>query len=222
MTYYRTTKKLNYRTGPGTKYTKVGVLDKGALIKVVGNVGKWLKIQKNNKYYYCSGSYVRKVTDYGKKAGESVLYIAKLVVEKKPKHISGKYLFTGPKINCSVFVSSCLYCAGLLDEHVTVYHTSKTHKKNSIGDCVHNRLKVDHYYWVKTNKKYSQMPNTYKKPGCVYVYESSIAIVGSDKCIYGCHSSGKTYTKMSMVKQTGSGTYEKSHNILVVGIPRIE
>ena len=222
MKYYRTTTNLNYRTGPGTKYTKVGVLDKGALIKCVGYKGKWLKIKKNNKYYFCSGSYVREVTDYGKLAGEAALYVAKQVVEKKAKHVSGKYKFTGPKVNCSVFVSACLQEAGLLDDSVTVYHTSKTHKKNSIGDCVHNRLKVDHYYWIKTNKKYSQMPNAYKKPGCVYLYESSIAIIGGDKNIYGCHSSGKTYTKMSMIKQTGSGTYEKSHNILVVGIPKIE
>ena len=50
MKYYRTTKNLNYRTGPGTKYTKVGVLEQGALIKCVGYNGKWLKIKKNNKY----------------------------------------------------------------------------------------------------------------------------------------------------------------------------
>ena len=222
MTYYRTTKKLNYRTGPGTKYTLVGKLADGALIKVVGNVGKWLKFQKNNKYYYCSGSYVRAVTNYGKLAAVQVEKVAKDVVSKKVPHISGKYRYEGKKVNCSVFVSACLQEAGLLPKSVTVYHTSKDHKKSSLGDCVHNRLKVDHYYWIKTNKKYSQMPKAYKKPGCIYVYESSIAIVGSDKHIYGCHSSGKTYTKMSMIKQTGSGTYEKSHNILVVGIPRIE
>ena len=64
MAYYRTTKDLNYRTGPGTKYTKVGVLKKGTLISVVGTKGKWFKIKKSNKYYYCSGTYTKKAIDY--------------------------------------------------------------------------------------------------------------------------------------------------------------
>ena len=222
MTYYRTTKKLNYRTGPGTKYTLVGKLDNGALIKVVGNVGKWLKFQKNNKYYYCSGSYVKKATDYGKLAAIQTEKIAKDVVGKKVPHVSGKYRYEGKKVNCSVFVSACLQEAGLLPKSVTVYHTSKDHKKSSLGDCVHNRLKVDHYSWHKTNKLYKNMPASYKKKGCIYVYQSSIAIVGDDGKIYGCHSSGKKYTKLSMVKHTSKKDYEYTHSILVVGVPRIE
>lgn len=222
MAYYRTTKNLNYRTGPGTKYTKVGVLKEGTLISVVDQVGKWLKIKKSNKYYFCSGTYAKKAVDYRSKVGEIVPEIAKKVHSNKSEHVSGSYKFKGPKVNCSVFVSAVLQEAGLLSDNVTVYHTSKNHKKNSIGDCIHNRLKVDHYIWHKTDKKFENLPSSYKKKGCVYVYPSSMAILGNDGYIYGCHSSGNKYTKMSMIKHTNKKDYEYTTNILVVGVPSIE
>ena len=221
MAFYRTTKDLNYRTGPGAKYTKVGVLKKSALISVVGQTGKWLKIKKRNKYYFCSSTYAKKAVDYRTKVGDVVPKVAKKVLAGKAEHVSGAYKFTGHKVNCSVFVSACLQEAGLLSDNTTVYHTSKSHRKDSIGHCVHNRLKVDHYTWHKTDKKFENLPSSYKKKGCVYVYPSSIGILGSDGSIYGCHSSGKKYTKMSMIKHSGKD-YEYATNILVVGVPSIE
>lgn len=221
ITNYKATRKVNYRTGPGAKYTKVGVLQPEAIVKVVLVKGKWAKFISNKKYYYCAFKYLKRAEDYGAIVAKEVLPMAKLVVKNKAVHISGAYDYTGPKVNCSVFVSAVLQKAGVLPEGITVYHTSKNHKKTSIGYCVHNRLKVDHYSWHKTNQIYKKLSSTYKNPGCIYVYASSIAIVGKDGYIYGCHSSGSKYTKLSMIKHTGN-TYEYTAPILVVGVPKID
>lgn len=221
ITHYKTIRRVNYRTGPGAKYTKVGVLQPGAIVKVVLVKGKWAKFVSNKKYYYCSFKFLKRVEDYGAIVAKEVLPMAKLVVKNKAVHIGGAYDYTGPKVNCSVFVSAILQKAGVLPEGVTVYHTSKNHKKTSVGHCVHNRLKVDHYSWHKTNHIYKNLSSTYKKPGCVYVYASSMAIVGKDGCIYGCHSSGSKYTKLSMIKHK-KNTYEYESPILVIGVPHID
>ena len=222
MTYYRTTKNLAYRTGPGTKYSKMGVLAKGALILVVGHTGKWLKIKKSNKYYFCSGTYAKKAVNYGALVANHIPVVALDVVKNKADHVSGSYRYKGPKVNCSVFVSAILQDLGLLTEEKTLSHTSVNHKKNTLGDCVHNRLKVEHYSWNKTSKLFAALPDSYKKPGSIYIYPSSVGILGQDGYIYGCHSTGKKYTKLTMVKHTSKKDYEYTHLILAVGVPEIE
>lgn len=62
LTYY-TTKKVNYRTGPGTDYKKAGSLDKGAAVQVVqgSKTGKgWYKIKIDEKSYYAYAEYLSK------------------------------------------------------------------------------------------------------------------------------------------------------------------
>ena len=221
MSYYKTITDLNYRTGPGTNYTKVGVLKKGAVIKVASTKGDWVKFESNKKYYYCSRKYLKPSVEWGLITSGYALPFAKQVVKNKSEHFRGRYTYKGSKINCSVFVSTILQRQGVLPEGVVIYHTSKDHRKKSIGDCVHNRLKVKHYTWHKTDKIYKHLPSTYKRRGCIYVYASSLAIKGDDHCIYGCHSSGRKYTKLSMIKHK-KNTYEYTHPILVVGVPEID
>lgn len=222
--YYRTTAKLYYRTGPGKSYKKVGTLKKGTLINVVSTTGKWHKFKKGGKLYYCSAKYSKavkhKVVNYGKVVAAEILPLANRVIKNKAKHVSGAYPYTGPKINCSVFVSTVLANAGLMKKEFTLYHTAKDHSKKTLNDVVKNRTKVKHYKWYKTKATYKNLPSAYKKPGCVYVYPSSIGILASKDYIYGCHSSGKTYTSLGMIKHTSG--YEFTADILAVGVPQTE
>jgi fibronectin type 3 domain-containing protein len=63
---YKTTDKLNYRTGPGTTYTVSGTLNRDVTVQVVSgysstaNGNTWYKIYLNNQYYYVSASYLKK------------------------------------------------------------------------------------------------------------------------------------------------------------------
>lgn len=220
--YCKAKQNVNYRTGPGTKYKKVGVIKENDIVKVVGKKGNWLKIEKNKKYFYTSAKYYSLAVDYGAEVAKLVKPIAETVVKNRAEHVSGAYRYTGKKVNCSVFVSAVLQEAGVLPKSTTLYHTSKNHKKSRIGDVVHNRKKVEHYTWHKTDKPYSKLPNSYKKKGTVYIYASSVAIKGEDGIIYGCHSSGKKYTNLSMIRHKNNGAYEYTHHILAVGVPMID
>jgi hypothetical protein len=218
---YKTIKKVNFRTGPGKSYKKVGVLKKGTSITAVGRSGKWVKFKKGNKLYFCHSKNLKEVKNYGRIVGAKVLPLAKRVVANKAKHESGAYTYKKHRINCSVFVSKVLQNAGVLKEGTTLYHTSKNHSKGSLDAVVKNRSKVKHYKWYKTNTLYKSLPKKWKKQGCVYVYASSVAIVGADGYIYGCHSSGKTYKKLSMIRHKGK-SYEYTSRILAVGVPKTE
>lgn len=61
--YYKVTSAtLNYRSGPGTNYKKIGTLKKNFKIPG-GTVSKgWLKFQYKNKTCYCSTKYLTKMT----------------------------------------------------------------------------------------------------------------------------------------------------------------
>lgn len=220
--YYKTTEKIHYRTGPGKSYKSMGVLEKGTLVYVASIKDQWLKIVRGGKYFYCSAKYATKTNaiNYGAVVSKGILPLAKIVVKKKPKHVSGAYEYTGSKINCSVFVSKILQNAKLLSRTITLYHTDEGHKKSTLNDVVINRSKVKHYSWYKTNAKYSKLSAKYKRPGCIYIYPSSVGILGADKHIYGCHSTGKRYTSLGMIRH--SSGYEYEANILAVGVPKIE
>lgn len=67
-TYWWGTKKyevtgdnINIRTGPGTKYTSVGKLYKGDIIKVKSIDNGWAKFKYNDQYRYVSANYVKEV-----------------------------------------------------------------------------------------------------------------------------------------------------------------
>lgn len=53
------TSELNYRTGPGTKYSKKGKLKKGTVVTVVSTTSDWVKMSDG---YYISKKYTKLVT----------------------------------------------------------------------------------------------------------------------------------------------------------------
>ncbi len=55
-----TTTKLNVRSGPGTQYAKIGVLDAGSPVCVIDTDGKWYKINFNGIQGYVFSQYVQK------------------------------------------------------------------------------------------------------------------------------------------------------------------
>ncbi len=57
-----TTSKLNVRSGPSTKYGKIGVLQTGSPVCVLGSSGSWYKINYNGLVGYVSSKYVQKGT----------------------------------------------------------------------------------------------------------------------------------------------------------------
>ena len=64
--------KVNYRTGPGTNYTKVGSYKKGKILAVVGTTGKWSQLDNG---YYVSSKWLKKLTtSYKVKTTDSVNY----------------------------------------------------------------------------------------------------------------------------------------------------
>ena len=64
---YKTTEAVNYRTGPGTSYSVVGTLSKGAVVQVVSGYSTkvdgytWYKIYLDDRYYYVCASYLKKL-----------------------------------------------------------------------------------------------------------------------------------------------------------------
>ncbi|MGN0204637.1 MAG: phage tail tip lysozyme [Coprococcus sp.] len=88
---YRATEDLNYRTGPGTSYTKVGTLSKGTVVKRVLDYSSeadgytWYKIYYDSDYYYAVADYLEPVSEESdeqeitvsdKASAMSILYLA--------------------------------------------------------------------------------------------------------------------------------------------------
>lgn len=66
LSNYKTTMKVNYRTGAGTSYKTAGTLNQGVIVKVVSDYSvqadgyTWYKIYYNGKYYYVANKYLKK------------------------------------------------------------------------------------------------------------------------------------------------------------------
>ena len=54
-----TASSLNVRTGPGTKYSRVGLLYRGAKVSITGESGSWYKIKSGSLSGYVSKSYIK-------------------------------------------------------------------------------------------------------------------------------------------------------------------
>lgn len=55
---FMTTKQLNVRSGPGTTYQKIGVVEKNTQVEVVENVSGWAKIVYGTDFGYISAKYI--------------------------------------------------------------------------------------------------------------------------------------------------------------------
>jgi SpoIID/LytB domain protein len=54
-----TASSLNVRTGPGTKYSRVGLLYRGAKVTITGESGSWYQIKSGSLSGYVSKSYIK-------------------------------------------------------------------------------------------------------------------------------------------------------------------
>ena len=55
-----TTARVNFRTGAGTNYSSIGVLDIGTKVAYLEESGNWTKVQYNNKTGYICSDYLQK------------------------------------------------------------------------------------------------------------------------------------------------------------------
>lgn len=103
-TPYKTTTSVNYRTGPGTSYSKGGSLASGTIIEVEDGYSKsangytWYRFKKNSKNYYIASKYVKKLT-LSKPTLVSATYANKAVTFKwkKVTNAKGYYVYRKEK-----------------------------------------------------------------------------------------------------------------------------
>ena len=108
---YITTEALNYRTGPGTSYSKAGTLDKGTRVKVVPGYSQttdgytWYKIHYAGSDYYAVSEYLKKDTsgnanlkESEKSAYKSIIYLSTVTVSKT-ENVSGGVKVYWNKVN---------------------------------------------------------------------------------------------------------------------------
>lgn len=232
---FKTKTELSIREKPSINSAKIGTIKSGYTIdvteiKTVSEISKasgnkviipWGRCSKG--WISTKSKYVSKVVpkvDYGKRVASAISPACEKILKNHPKHERGSYQYQGKKINCSVFVSYVLYKAGLLPKGVIVSHTTKGTHKASVGACVRHYKDVKHYEWHKVDCLYQNLPSKYKKVGAIGVQDSNIFIVGSDG-LYACHSTGKTYTGLSMIRHR-KGSYEYTHKVLAIGVPKCE
>lgn len=101
---YITTEALNYRTGPGTSYSKAGTLDKGTSVKVDPNFKQtadgytWYKIHYAGSDYYAVSNYLKKessasdntqIKESEKSAYKSIVYLSTVTLSKSENVASG-------------------------------------------------------------------------------------------------------------------------------------
>ena len=55
-----TTDRVNFRTGEGTNYSSIGVLDKGTKVAYISENGNWTKVEYNSKTGYICSDYLQK------------------------------------------------------------------------------------------------------------------------------------------------------------------
>ena len=50
---------LNMRTGPGTQYSKIGIIPKDTTVEIIKVRGNWFQARYKNKVFWLSGQYLR-------------------------------------------------------------------------------------------------------------------------------------------------------------------
>ena len=55
-----TTARVNFRTGEGTNYSSIGVLEKGTKVAYISEKGNWTKVEYNSKTGYICSDYLQK------------------------------------------------------------------------------------------------------------------------------------------------------------------
>ena len=69
-----TATSLNFRSGPGTKYSIIGSIKKGAEVSVISESNGWSKVDYNGKVGYVSSQYLANKSDSSNNTNEEVKY----------------------------------------------------------------------------------------------------------------------------------------------------
>lgn len=111
--YQVTCSSLNYRTGPGTKYKKLGTLKKGFQIQVGWSLsGGWVKFPYKNKTCYASTKYLKKI-----KWTDKVTTFSKNFVTIQSTPIRDKAGLNGKKLG-SIPEFTCIRCNTKIYKHI--------------------------------------------------------------------------------------------------------
>ena len=122
------------------------------------------------------------------------------------------------ELNCHLMVSLVLQEAGLLPKGAVITHTPKSNGKTFIEDAVKgiDKLKNCEVHWV--NKSYKDLPEKWKKAGCIYIQNSNACISAGNGKIWSCNKSvGHKYQKGEYLRTSG---YPFDSKILVVIVPK--
>ena len=121
-------------------------------------------------------------------------------------------------LSCNRMVSISMQIAGLLAVGVVVSHTPKAAGKKTIGDAATGWQYLRHCKLVWVNKKYSDLPAEYKKPGCVYYQNSNACVNMGNGHIFSCNKDKNyRYKRKSDYDRTFGCPH--TSNILFVVVP---
>lgn len=121
-------------------------------------------------------------------------------------------------LSCNRMASISMQIAGLLAVGVVVSHTPKAAGKKTINDAATGYQYLRHCKLVWVNKKYSDLPAEYKKPGCVYYQNSNACVNMGNGHIFSCNKDKNYRYKLKSDYDRIDG-YVKTSNILFVVVP---
>lgn len=96
---YITTSQVNVRTGPSSKYKKIGALAKGIIVKPIAfdKYGDWIKFNFNGNESWVCKSYLKKVSDIDNSNNDKILYTSANVNFRTSASVNSSKICTIPK-----------------------------------------------------------------------------------------------------------------------------
>ena len=129
-TVYITASSLNVRSGPGTSYSTVGSLKKGASVKTYGSTDGWYKIKYNGKTAYISAKYTSTKAPSGDSSSDSSSASSDTATKKVYVTASSLNVRSGPGTNYSTVGSlkegAAVTTYGSTDGWYKIKYNSKT------------------------------------------------------------------------------------------------
>ena len=121
-------------------------------------------------------------------------------------------------LSCNRIASIVMQAAGLLDKGFIISHTPKRDGKKTIADAVSNYKKLKNCEVVWVNKLYKDLPDKYKKAGCIYFQNSNACVSVGNNHIFSCNKR-KLYKYKSKSDYDRTNGYPFTSKILVVVVP---
>lgn len=167
--YYKVTSStLNYRTGPGTKYKKLGSVKKGfEIVEGFSVVKGWLKFPYKNKTCYCSLKYLKRKFRDGTKTTTKQNYVTNQSTPLRDKpDLKGKKLASIPLGTVVRCISSKKYTSKNNNIIYEWYKLATPYKKISGYVCVGNLVEAGNM----TINKDAEYKSSDEKTGICEVY----------------------------------------------------